>query len=689
MRRGMAHVAALPELVLILGVGVVAALLVGFLRLPAVAGFMLAGAFVGPSGMALVKEQHVVDALSEVGVVLLLFTIGLEFSLDRLKRIWRLVAIGGTLQVGLTTLACVGVALFMGESFERGVFFGFLVALSSTAIVLRGLSERGETDAPHGRFIIGALIYQDLCVIPMMLLIPILAGRAEGSPAVGISIALAKATAFVVVTLVAGRFLVPRVLKRVDAAKSREVFLLAVLVFCAGIAILTAMFGLSLALGAFLAGMLLSDSAYGHRAMANVLPLRDLLTSLFFMSLGMLFDVGVVQERPVVVAVVFAAMFFGKGLVATIASIAMRFPARVAWLAGVGLAQFGEFGFILAKEGAAVGLLAPEESRLLLAAGLLTMFVTPLSMRLAPHVAAGAALLRPLERLMGARGIDEVAPEHAGMRGHVIVAGYGLGGQLLSRALAKADVPYLVVALDAESVRLGRAAGEPIYYGDVTSEEALHHAHLQHADALVLMISDADAARQTISIAKQIAPRVPILVRSRRFDEDPGLRRLGADDVVAEELEAGVETIARVLRLKGAPINVLGRLVREARAAAGESARKTVFPRQRLSEIRALDDLKLESFLVDASHAACGRSLADLRLRTSTDALVVAVVRDGAILEGVDPHLPFAAGDVVFLAGRREALHRAVAVLQTGAPDATDENASGPPEPAHEGGTSA
>ncbi|MCC7110913.1 MAG: cation:proton antiporter, partial [Deltaproteobacteria bacterium] len=238
--------AVLPQLVVLLGVGVAAALAVALLRLPAVTGFMVAGALIGPAGFALVKDPHSVELLAEIGVILLLFTIGLEFSLERLKRIGKLVAVGGTLQVGLTTAAVTLGATALGYSAARGVFFGFLMALSSTAIVLRGLGERGESDAPHGRFTIGALIFQDLCVVPMMLLVPVLAGQAEEGPALGIALAMGKAALFIVVTLVAGRFLMPRLLARVDAARSREVFLLAVLVVCAGIATLTASFGLSL-----------------------------------------------------------------------------------------------------------------------------------------------------------------------------------------------------------------------------------------------------------------------------------------------------------------------------------------------------------------------------------------------------------------------------------------------------------
>ena len=669
--------AFLPQLVAVLGLGVVAALGVAFLRLPAVAGFMVAGAIASAAGI--VTDKHDVDLLAEVGVVLLLFTIGLEFSLERLKRIWRLVVIGGALQVGLTTAATVGVALVLGEDLSRGVFFGFLVALSSTAIVLRGLTERGEVDAPHGRFTIGALIFQDLCVVPMMLLIPVLGGRGGDNPALAIAIAMGKAALFVVVTLVGGRLVLPRVLRRVDLTRSREVFLLAVLVVCAGIAGLTAMFGLSLALGAFLAGMLLSDTAYGHRAMANVLPLRDVLTSLFFMSLGMLFDARVIVEQPITVVLLFAVMFFGKGLIATIASIAMRFPARVAWLAGVSLAQFGEFGFVLAKEGEKVGLLAPHESAVLLAAGLLTMFITPVSMRLAPHTAAGAKLLRPLERLLGTRGIEEMTASDQTVSGHIVIAGHGLGGTLLVEALRAADIPFIGIDLDVEAVRAARLRRESVYYGDATSDEVLEHAHLKRAAALVLLISDDDATRRTVAVARQLAPELPILVRARRFADGPGFRVLGATDVVSEELEAGIEMVARVLRLKAVPINVLGPIVASAREGRGESARRAAVPRVRLGEARALDQLKVEPVQLVSDSFAVGKTLLALDLRRQTGAAAVAIERAGLLVEDIDAATVVKAGDVLWLGGGRNAVFRAVRYLATGV---VEELATEPPAPA-------
>ena len=667
----------LPQLVIILGVGVAAAVVVALLRLPAVAGFMLAGAIIGPSGFALVKDAHAVEVMAEIGVILLLFTIGLEFSLDRLKRIGKLVAVGGTLQVGLTTAAVVGAALAFGETLARGVFFGFLMALSSTAIVLRGLTERGETDAPHGRFTVGALIFQDLCVVPMMLLVPVLAGESDDAPALGIALALGKAALFIVVTLVVGRLLLPRILVHVDAARSREVFLLAVLVVCAGIATLTASFGLSLALGAFLAGILLSDTAFGHRAMANVLPLRDLLTSVFFLSLGMLFDASVFRTDGLLVAVLFAALFFGKGLIATLASLAMKFPARVAWLAGVSLAQFGEFGFVLAKEGERVGLIAADESRVLLAAGLLSMFVTPLSMRLAPHVTAGARLLRPLERLLGVRGIDEAdeGPSH-GLTGHVIVAGYGLGGQMLVRSLRDLEIPHVVLDMNVDSVRAGAAQGVPLYSADVTSDEVLRHAHFPEAAALVLLISDMAATRQAVAVARAISTTIPIVVRSHRHADSEGLKALGANEVISDELEGGVEVLARVLRLKGTPINVIGPQVRRARddRGAADPARRFVIPRPRLGSIADLAELKVQPVVINEGTTAVGKALADLALRSQSGAQVLAVRRGEELVDDIDPTRPLEAGDILYLAGTRENVYRALVVLGAGssAPSPSD-----------------
>jgi len=544
----------LRELVVVAGLGVVVSVLLSRWKVPLVAVLLITGVVAGPAGIGLIKELHRIELFAEVGVIFLLFSIGLEFSLARLAAIGRLVALGGSLQVGLTTGLTVLVLLPFGFTAAQGTFLGFAVALSSTAIVLRALAERGETDSPHGRFILGALIFQDLCVVPMMLLVPVLGGRGGGSPLEDGILAMGKAAGVVIVTLTVARRVVPRLLDMVDRTRSREVFLLAVLVVCLGTAWLTALAGLSLALGAFLAGMVLAESDYAHRALGEVMPLRDALTSFFFISLGMLFDVRVVMAHPVLVFGIALAMLLGKGMVASAACVAMRFPPAVAVVAGAGLAQFGEFGFVLLRAGEPLGLVTASQSRILLASAVLTMLVTPLMMALSPRIAAGARRLRGLERLLGAEPLPAPTGAHAGLRDHIVVVGYGVAGRTLAEALRRDDIAYVVLELNAETVRRARLDGEPVYYGDVAGAETLDHAHLTRARALVLLINDADATARAIVAARRIAPDVPVLVRTPWVRDVTRLEALGATEVVAAELAAGIALVERLYdRLEVAP----------------------------------------------------------------------------------------------------------------------------------------
>ncbi|WP_170319845.1 cation:proton antiporter [Polyangium spumosum] len=663
----MEQIPILRDLAIISIVGVVVVLLLGRVRLPAVAGLLLAGAFLGPTGFGLLSDAHRIQSLAEIGVVLLLFGIGLEFSLERLRQIAKTVTIGGSLQVGLTILAAVLCARVAGEPFSRGVLFGFLFALSSTALVLRTLAERGEVDAPHGRFIVGALIFQDLCVVPMVLVIPILAGRSGGDPTRDLALALGKAALLVLVTVVVARSLVPRFFAMVDRARSRELFLMAVLGICLATAFLTSLAGLSLALGAFLAGILLAGSEYAHRAIGDVLPLRHAFTSLFFVSLGMLLDVHVLVEEPISVGLYLAAFVLGKGFIATLSALSMRFPARVAWLAGVGLAQFGEFGFVLATLAERNGLITPAEDRALLAAGVLSMIITPLAMHLAPRVRAGEKILKPLERLLGARGIDEPMPEHSALSEHVIIVGYGVAGRMLARALAETHVPYLVLELNAETVRAAREAGEPAYYADVTSPEALANARVEHAAALVLLINDPEATRRAVAAAKRSAPEIPVLVRAHYIAADRALADLGADEVVFEELEAGLEMIARVLRRRAVPRNVIIERVNVARRdSKGLFVRKPTLQRPTLAELHELGELKVETFLVRSGSFACGKSPLDLDLRRKTGASLVAIRRGGSLCEDVTPSAPLREDDVLYLVGKLVSIEGAVRLLDEG-----------------------
>ncbi len=642
----MGHIPLIDELLTIAAAGLLASLILARLRIPTVAGFLVAGAIVGPSGLGLVENITHINSIAEVGVVLLLFTIGLEFSLARLRPILPMIALGGTLQVGATIAGTALLAWWWGEGLARGVFLGFLVALSSTAIVLRSLAERGELQAPHGRLIVGILIFQDLCVIALVLVIPILAGGASGGAWLELGLALGKATAVAGATMLLSRWLIPRLMGWVDATRHRELFILAVVSLCLGIGSVTAAAGLSLALGAFLAGVVLADTDYQHRAVGDVLPLRDLFTSLFFVSLGMLFDLSVLLQQPIAVAMLFAAFVFGKGFVAVLAAMVMRFPARVALLAGAGLAQFGEFGFVLARLGEEAGLITATETSIILAAGTLSMIVTPLWLKVAPRLTAGEILLRPLERLLGVRGIDEPEAEHEALVDHFVVVGYGAAGRLVCQALHRAEVPYVVMELNAETVRRGRSAGEPVYYGDVTSPEALAHARLDQARALVLLINDPEALRRAVGAARAAAPKVPILARTAFVANAPELHELGANQVVVAEVEAGVQMVSRLVRHLG--------------------------PAESATPALRLDALEVRSVTIAPDSPALGRCPGDLELPERTWLLAVSRRRAKKFVEQIAPTEELGVGDLVFLVGERSHLGAADVCLSSAVTSRSD-----------------
>ncbi|MCC6747457.1 MAG: cation:proton antiporter [Deltaproteobacteria bacterium] len=659
----MGHLALLEQLAITAGLAALVTVLLAKARVPTVAGLLVVGALLGPFDLGLVRNAEAIETLAELGVVFLLFTIGLEFSTDRLRRVLGNAALGGLVQV-LTTLAGgTGIATLLGHDLRRATFYGLACALSSTAIVLRALGDRGEVDAPHGRFTVGTLVLQDLCVIPMLLVVPALAGKGTASAtALALGWALAKAALVVTAVLLAARLLLPRALRFVDAARSREVFLLAILTACVGTAWLTSLAGLSLALGAFLGGMVIADTDFQHRAMGDILPLRDALMSVFFISLGMLFDARLVLARPAAVGGLLLALLVGKGVLAALAALLVRLPARSAWLAGLSLAQFSEFGFVILKLGQAAGLTDRSTSGLILAAGILSMFFTPLLIALGPRITLAETLLAPLARWLRAHSL----PEGGGVpatEGHTVIIGYGLAGRIVSRALGATNLRHIALELNIETVRRARAAGEPVEYADATSPEALAHANVAGARAVVVAINDPQAALRVVDTLRRVAPEVPLFVRTRHLAESERLLALGATDVIAEEVEASIEILVRLLRRLELPRNVIDRRVEAAREEHRTSRREVSVPRATLAEHEALAHLKIESLLVTSDSPCAGRTALELDLRRRTGALVVAIRREGKLLEHPGPQEPLRVGDVVYLVGSRESIRDALVLL--------------------------
>ena len=535
----------LRDLVVILAAAVAVVLLFRRIQLPAIAGFIVAGAALGPMGFGWVRDAGEIRHLAEIGVVLLLFTVGLEFPLGELRRLGKVLTVGGGLQVGLTAAATAAIAAAWGAGTSKAVFLGFLIALSSTAIVLKGLAERGEVDAPHGKLIVGMLLFQDLSVVPMILLVPALAGQGDG--AASVIRVLITAVVVVAATLTLARWVVPRALHFVAAARGRDLFVLAVVLIGAAITWMASAAGFSLALGAFLAGMVLADSEYGHQALSDSLALRDLFTSVFFVSIGMLLDFRTGYEAPGLVTGLVAAVVIGKAAIASFAGLVLRFPVRVALLAGFGVAQVGEFSFVLGQQGAALGLLTASELRVFFAASVITMLIAPLALRFGPGLASGAARLRGLDRLdsatSGALAVPAGQPDP-----QVVILGYGVGGELLAEVLAEAGVPFVALDLNAQRVRQAKRQGTPLHYGDVTSHDILTRAGVDKAGLVVVVLNDPRATLHAVRVAREVGPKAVIIARARYVGETQALLAAGADEVVAQELEASFAIIERVTR---------------------------------------------------------------------------------------------------------------------------------------------
>jgi len=645
----------LRDLVVILAAAVAVVLVLRRFQLPAIAGFIVAGAALGPAGFGWVSNADEITHLAEIGVVLLLFTVGLEFPLAELRRLGRVLSVGGGLQVGLTTIATAVAAAAWGAGASKAVFLGFLVALSSTAIVLKGLTERGEIDAPHGKLIVGMLLFQDLCVVPMILLVPALAG--QGGDAASIVRVLALAGLVVAAALTLARWVVPRALHFVAVSRSRDIFVLAVVLVGAAITWLASAAGFSLALGAFLAGMVLADSEYGHQALSDSLALRDLFSSLFFVSIGMLLDIRTGFDQPGTIAAVVAAVLFGKAAIATFAGLVLRFPVRVAALAGFGVAQIGEFSFVLGRQGAGLGLLSASELRVFFAASVVTMFVAPLALRFGPTLAAGA------QRLLGAGRVDAVTSGALaippGERDpQVVILGFGVGGQLLAEVLREAGMPFTAVDLNAERVRQARRQGTPLYYGDVTSREILERAGVAKARQVVVVMSDPRATLHAVRMAREVGPRAVIIARVRYVGETHALLAAGADEVVAQELEASftiIERVSREARIPGperaAP--------HDARAAGGG---RTPLP----GGVPLPPGLEVESAVVPENAWIAGRSLADADLRRRTGSTLVALTRGHDTAVHPPPDDVLDAGDILTLVGDQQQLAAARSLIASG-----------------------
>ena len=653
----MHEIPVLRDLVILVAVAIPVVIIAQRWRVPTVVGFLLTGIAIGPHGLALVRQSESVISLAEVGVVLLLFAIGLELSLSRIVRMGAWVVRGGALQV-LATIALVAViALALGVSPRHAFFFGALFALSSTAIVLKLYTDRGELDTPHGRVVVAILLFQDLCVVPLMLVTPLLAGT---TPDIGNAIrAIVLSVVVVAALILGGRLAVPRALRRIAELRNREIFTLSVVFIGLGAAYVTSAFGMSLALGAFLAGLIISESDYGLQALSDVLPFRDTFSGIFFISVGMLLDLSYVAAQLTRVVAIALTVMALKALVVVGVTRVLKRSVAVGVASGLGLAQVGEFSFVLAGSGATLGLLSAGQYQLFLGASVLTMLAAPFVVSVADRLAERAALLTRRQPVMIP---TQEIPTVRALRDHVIIVGYGLNGSNLARALAAADIPYVVLEQNGQLVRRARLERVPIFFGDGTRAEVLERVGIEHARVLVFAIAAPAEERRGVAVARHLNDKVRIVVRTRYVSEIEELRRLGADEVVPEELETSVEIFARVLRRYGVEVNRIRRLVDDVR----NDHYGLLLTRERSVAARIGDALsplgervRLETVVVDDGMPAANESPASLGLRSKSGATVIAIVRARRVTYSPDPTMTFEVGDEVLLVGDADSLEKA------------------------------
>jgi len=646
----------LPDIVIILGLSVFIVLIFQRLKLPSILGFLITGILIGPHGFALVKLSHEVELMAEIGIIFLLFVIGIEFSISSLASIKKTVIWGGLMQVGGTILVAAGCSRLFGLSWTEAVFMGFLFSLSSTAIVLKLLQESGEITAPHGRIALAILIFQDIIVVPMMLAVPIMAGQTDDVLNTVIWL-VAKVAGLITLVVLLARFVVPIILTQVVRTKSRELFILTVVVMCFATAWLTSSVGLSLALGAFFAGLIISESDYSHQATANILPFREIFVSFFFVSIGMLLDLGFFFDHLFEVHALSLGVVLMKMAVVAVAALVLGYPVRTVLIAALTLFQVGEFAFLLSATGMQYDLLAPDVYQYFLAISIVTMGGTPFLMMFSGRIAdflIRAPLPKPVrQRLKGLaqrKAQDAVTTE--AMRDHLVIIGYGINGQNVAKAARQAGIPHVIIELDPHMIASAKENGEQVLFGDATDPEILHHVHIERARVVVVAISDPLTTKKIVHVVRDFTDTAYIIVRTRYIREIEENLRIGADEVIPEEFETSIEIFTSVLKKYLVPADEIQDFIQSIRSHNYDML-LSANPDRRFSGTELhIPSMEIAALKVQqGDNRVVGRTIEDCRLRTEYGITVLAIKRGERYITEVAPTHDIRQDDVLYIFG--------------------------------------
>lgn len=635
-------------------------------RIPAVVGFLLTGVLIGPSGIGLLKQSHLIETLAEIGIVFLMFTIGIEFSIKKLIAYRKEVLVKGFLQVfftiGLTSLLAV---VFLKENFSKSIFFGTLVAMSSTALVLKLLMDRGELNTTYGRSSFGILIFQDITVVFIILLLPVLAGKNEDLR--NVLFFIIKSLGIITVLFLASYYFVPFLFQQIVKTKSRELFLMSVLGLALGTALFSHTLGLSLSLGAFLAGMIISESDYAYQSIAEIKPLKDLLMAIFFVSVGLLLKPQYLLNNFLLTFLILSLVLVIKFLGLFLSNFLIDKNLRISFLTTFYLLQIGEFSFVLALEGRKLGFLEDNFYQIFIASSILSLLIAPLwiegSYRFTEVL---LSLISPkLYLRYKKRGLDKEKKEGF-LKNHTIVIGYGIAGKNIVYGLKSLNLPYVIVELNPFTVKKYKKQGEPIYFGDATNLEILNKLGIKNAKVLVISMGDSLAARKIVSIAKKENSNLYIIVRSKFVSEIEELLKLGANEVIPEEFEVSIEIFAKVLEKYEVPKNVIYELLEKIRNKHYQAFRtiddfKTGFTK----DFEFLRGINTQTFFISEKTKLIGKSIKDLALRSKTGATIIAIKRNSEFIVNPSAEEILREGDILFLIGKEKDLEQALNYLKS------------------------
>lgn len=650
------HFPLLQDLVILLVFSILVVFILNRFKIPSILGFLFTGVIIGPHGLSLIKAVDEIEVMSEIGVILLLFVIGMEISIKQLLSIKKTVFVGGSIQVGLTVLVAFSVYYMLGYPLNESVFIGFLFSLSSTAIVLKVFQDRNELDTAHGKNALGILIFQDLIVVPMMLLVPILSGDSTDITTSIITL-LVKAIIVVAITIVSARYLVPKLMYIIAKTGSKELFLLTTITICFAVAFLTSEAGLSLALGAFLAGLIVSESEFSHQATSIVLPFKELFTSLFFISVGMLLNLPFFIDNFLIVIILVISVFFVKSIIASLAVLVLKYPPQTVILTGISLFQVGEFAFILSKVGIEYGLLSESANQLFLSVSIFSMLLTPFVIIFSERIAYGVLKINWLNKLQSGSHITEDNNSDQ-LENHLVIIGLGVNGGNLVKASKFMKIPFIGVELDAEQVQLFKKDGVPVLFGDASEDHILESLNLIKARAVVIAISDREETKTILSKIRHITQSLYAIVRTRYIKDVEELHALGADEVIPEEYETSIEIFNRVLHNFLVPQEDIDNLTNALRSDDYLFFQKKFEPPKdyKLPEIQ---DFNITTLKVSTDTSKLfKKTIGELDVRNHYHINILSIKRHKNFINVVKPSDKICRGDILFIQGKQQNIDR-------------------------------